>query len=416
MIDLSQPIDVAIIGGGPSGLAAATELKMRGVKRVVILEREPQAGGIPRHCGHPPFGMREFTRVLTGPEYAKRLAARAIEHGVEIICKTSVVEIKSAGQLLIISNDGPQEISATRVIYATGVREAPRSARVIGGQRPLGVLNTGALQSMVFLKGQKPFKRPVIVGTELVSFSAIQTCRHMGIKPVAMLEDNNRATARWPVALFAPLMRIPLHYETSITNIIGNKRVEAVEVVDGQGRSRIIECDGVLLTGEFTPESSLGRCGHLAIDHGTAGPAIDQYGRCSDPTYFACGNLLRPVETAGWSWREGQKIGGFVADDLAGELPDVTGSIEIVVKGDVIKYATPQRLNVASSSNGLKHLQLRLSQSAKVTLQASFAGKTIWQKNINSHRERRILIPISALMAGLDGEGDSETIVLTVKK
>ncbi len=414
MIDLSTQIDVLIIGGGPSGLAAASELKARGVARVVVIEREPNAGGIPRHCGHPPFGMREFKRVLTGPQYAKRLVIRAIEDGVEIYCDTTVVEIRQGGTLLITSDDGPHEISAKRVIYATGVRETPRSARIIGGQRPLGVMNTGALQSMVFLKNQKPFLRPVIVGTELVSYSAIQTCRHMGIKPVAMLEKAVRPSARWPFTMFAPLTFVPVHYSTSINKIIGDKRVEAVEVVNGDGKTRIIECDGVLLTGEFTPEVTLGRCGHLTVDKGTGGPAIDQFGRCSDPVYFSCGNLLRPVETGGWSWNEGRQIGGFVADDLNGKLPDANNKIDIVVESDVLKYATPQHLNLSASMVGLKHIQLRFTRRAKGTLTATHNGKTIWQKSISSQRERRILIPINKLQ-GLPDLDTKLPIVLTLQ-
>ena len=48
----------------------------------------------------------------------------------------------------------------------------------------------GALQAMVYLAGQAPFRRPVIVGTELVSFSALLTCRHAGIRPAAMIESG----------------------------------------------------------------------------------------------------------------------------------------------------------------------------------------------------------------------------------
>ena len=195
--------DVIVIGGGPAGLATATELKRLGVPKVVVLEREPVAGGIPRHCGHSPFGMREFKRVLSGPRYAKKLVEKARDAGVELLTSTTVVKAKPAGRLLVTSDRGPEDMTAQRIVIATGVRETPRAARLISGMRPLGVVNTGALQSMIYLKNRKPFERPVIVGTELVSFSAIQTCRHAKIHPVAMLEEADRVTARWPSDLFA---------------------------------------------------------------------------------------------------------------------------------------------------------------------------------------------------------------------
>ena len=309
-------IDVIIIGGGPAGLAAGVALKQAGVAHVVVLEREAQAGGIPRHCGHPPFGMREFKRIYTGPQYARRLVETALAAGVEIQTLTTVVEALPGGKLLVSSDQGVTEMSARRIIYATGTREMSRSARLISGSRPLGVLNTGALQTMVYLKNRKPFERPVIVGTELVSFSAIATCRHMGIKPVAMLEENARITTRLPLGLAAPVMGVPLYKNTRLVAIYGDKKVTGIEVA-GPGGSRTIDCDGVLLTGKFTPEASLARCGHLKIDAGTGGPEVNAAGRCSDPVYFAVGNVLAPLKTAGKSWRQGGKTGRLVAGDLA---------------------------------------------------------------------------------------------------
>jgi thioredoxin reductase len=394
----SRDIDVVVIGGGPSGLAAATVLKQRGVDRVVVIERESQAGGIPRHCGHPPFGMREFKRVYTGPVYAKKLVERALAAGVEIRTQTTVVEARSGGELLVTDNAGIGSINARRVIYATGVRETPCSARIISGKRPLGVFNTGALQSMVYLKHCKPFTRPVIVGTELVSFSAIQTCRHMGIQPVAMIEARARATARWPFSLFRHVARIPLFYNTRLVSIEGDKRVTGVIVESDNGQQREISCDGVLLTGQFTPESTLARCGHLAVDNGSGGPVVDQFGRCSDPAYFACGNLLRPVETAGWSWQEGHQTGQWVADDLQGNLPAAASEIRITIKNPVIKLAMPQRLSLPLNHNGMQHLQLRVNGAAKGMLTARCQGKVIWQKKINTLPERRILLAINNLV------------------
>ena len=81
---------VAIIGGGPSGLALAGELARGGIDDVVLLEREVNAGGIPRHCGHSPFGMREFHRILSGSEYARRLAERTRQRGARLRTATTV--------------------------------------------------------------------------------------------------------------------------------------------------------------------------------------------------------------------------------------------------------------------------------------------------------------------------------------
>ncbi len=395
------PIDVAIIGGGPAGLSAAIELKRLGISRVVVLERESEAGGIPRHCGHPPFGMREFKRILTGPAYAKKLVTTAITAGVEIHVLNTVVEAKPNGELLILSAKGVKNIMPRRVIYATGVRETPRSARMISGDRVAGILNTGALQSMIYLKGRKPFKRPVIIGTELVSFSAIMTCRHAKIKPVAMIEERPQATARFPSSLFPRIVGVPFHLNTKLLSIRGTKQVEAVEV-ETNGQRREIECDGVILSGNFTPEASLAKCGHLSVDFATGGPLVDQHGRCSDPVYFATGNLLRPVETAGWCWNEGRLTGRLVAADLAEALAGFNQQMPIAVTGSQIKFAMPQTVGLPLSK-GMNNLQLRFSKSAKGVLVARNDGEVVYRRTMTTHPERRVLVPLNEITNNCDG-------------
>ena len=137
---------VAIIGGGPSGLAVASALAKAGVDDVVVLEREANAGGIPRHCGHSPFGLREFHRVMSGPGYARRLLRQAEDYGARVWTGVTVTEIGPNGKLTLSTNDGMQGLNAERIVICTGNRETPRSARLVSGSRPLGIVTTGALQ------------------------------------------------------------------------------------------------------------------------------------------------------------------------------------------------------------------------------------------------------------------------------
>jgi NADPH-dependent 2,4-dienoyl-CoA reductase/sulfur reductase-like enzyme len=383
-------IDVAIIGGGPAGVAAALTLKRRGVRRVVILEREEVLGGVPRHCGHPPFGLREFGRVLTGPAYARRLRAAAEKAGVEVLLRHSVVRLRPSGVLDVATPEGVMELRALRVLLAMGARESPRSARLVGGDRPLGVLNTGALQAHIYLQGTVPFRRPVVVGTELVSLSTLATCRGHGIRPVAMLEQGKRAVARWPLTLAPRLMRIPLHYGAEIAEICGGARVESVKLRDG----REIICDGVLLTGCFTPEASLARMGHLVVDAGSGGPLADQYGRCSDGAYFAAGNVLRGIETAGWCFREGAAIADYIADDLTGGLPYAEGGVEVVC-GAGLKYALPQSLARVTRLRGV--MQLRVAEAVRGQLRVRAGDAVLYRRRISVLPERRILLDLESL-------------------
>jgi NADPH-dependent 2,4-dienoyl-CoA reductase/sulfur reductase-like enzyme len=314
---------VAVIGAGPGGLSVATELKKLGVDSVTLLERESTAGGIPRHCGHSPFGMREFHRVLSGAEYSRRLAAQAEKAGVEIRLDTTVTELGQSGELSLSTRDGRQLLAADRVVSCTGAREKPRSTRLVSGTRPQGVMTTGALQSMIYLQRQRPCKRPVIIGSEMVAFSAFLSCRHAGMRPVAMIEAEPD-TSWWRLAALLPrLFGTPVLTNTSLQTIDGQSKVQAVTVKRPSGELATLDCDGVIFTGQFIGEASLAKIAGFAIDSATNSPLVDAYGRCSNINYFASGNLCYPLKTAGQCWREGRDLASRVKASLDGKLPDI---------------------------------------------------------------------------------------------
>ncbi|MCB1833081.1 MAG: FAD-dependent oxidoreductase [Geminicoccaceae bacterium] len=406
MSEGTETADVLIVGAGPAGLAAACELRRHGAGRVLVLDREREPGGIPRHCGHHPFGMREMNRVLRGPDYARRLVDRALGEGAEIRAATTVIALHPGGEVEVSDNSGPSRIRASRVLLATGVREKSRAARLIGGSKPGGVLSTGALQGLVHLESVRPFERPVILGSELVAFSALLTCRHAGIRPLAMIEPEATATARWPVPELARLLGVPIRYRHRIGCIQGRERVEAVEITGPDGTTETLATDGLIVTGDFVPEATLVLSGPLALDPATRGPAIDPWYRCSDPAFFAAGNLLRPVETAGWSWNEGRQAGRVIARALAGRLPAPVARATIRITGEPLKYAMPQILATMPDSETppMTAVQLRVTRRTRGRLVARLEGRTILERTIDAAPERRILVPLSALPRGLSGE------------
>lgn len=386
--------EVLVVGSGPAGLAAATELARAG-RRVTVLEREADAGGIPRHCGHYPFGMREFHRLLRGPDYAARLRNAALAAGVTIRTRTTVTALLPGGIVEITDDHGPATLAAKAVLLATGVREASRAARLIGGEKPGGVLSTGALQGMVYLNHQRPFQRPVILGTELVAFSALLTCRHAGIRPLAMIEPGTRITARSPAIGLARLMGVPVRLQSDITAIRGRTHVEGVTLATPTGPEDL-PADGVIVSGDFRPDAALLRGSHLAVDPASGGPVIDRWGRLSDPAYFAAGNLLRGVETAGWCWSEGQRTAGAMIAALDGRLPK-PGGARVTLAHPALRLAVPQILGLEATDSVYDALQIRLSAPAKGHLRLMQGGQALASLRLDSLPERRLSLPLPAV-------------------
>ena len=284
--------DVVIIGGGPAGLSAARRLGELGIA-ATVLEREQQAGGVPRHCGHLGFGWESHRRIWTGPRFAAQLR----DDSKSLDLRTGHTVLGIDGDVLRVQSEtGISEITASKIILATGTRETPRAPRFVDGSRPRGVMTTGALQAHVYLQHFKPFERPVIIGSELVSFSAILTCRHVGIRPVAMIEAKDHISAPRPGDLIAKLVYgVPVWTRTRLIAIDGRKQVEAVEI-ERDGKRERIACDGVIFTGEWVPEAAL---------------------LVNKPKVTLAGNVHGALKTSGACWREGRAIAEQIAKGSA---------------------------------------------------------------------------------------------------
>ena len=314
--------DVAVIGGGPAGLTAATALAKNSSLKVLVLERESAAGGIPRHSDHLGYGIRDMKTCITGPAYARRLVEKATAAGVDIRTNTMVTGWSGERSLDATSPQGLQRVDARAVIVATGARERPRPARMIPGDRPSGIYTTGYLQNLVHIQHRNVGRRAVVVGAELVSWSAVLTLKHAGCHTTLMTTTypSPESYAVFNIAGRSPILGVDVATRTRVTRIIGKPALQAVEIESlDTGQRRIINCDTLVLTGDWIPDHELARSAGLDMDPKTLGPVVDTALRTSRPGVFAIGNLIHPVDTADIAALDGQHVAEPVRAYLNGQ-------------------------------------------------------------------------------------------------
>ncbi len=297
------------------------------------------------------------------------------------------------GTLRIAGPDGPGVLRARAVLLALGTRETPRSARLVGGSRPWGVFTTGALQQLVHGAHQRPCRRAVIVGSELVALSNLLTFRHAGIAPVAIVEDRRRTLVAPPLAWAAGVaFGTPVLTDARPVAIHGTHRVEALEI-DHRGRRRILPCDGVIFTGRFVPDAAPLAGSPITMDAGTGGPVVDQYGRTAIPTIFAAGNVLRPVEPSWTAWTEGRAVGRAIAEQLGGRLPAPSRRTTLSA-APPLRFVCPQQWSEPSPLRAALPMQVRSEEDVSGRLRFTAHGEELWGRRARLRTGRRIPVGV----------------------
>jgi thioredoxin reductase len=348
--------DVVVVGGGPAGLTAARELAKD--RRVLVLDRETEAGGIPRHSDHLGYGVRDLRRVTSGPAYARRLVAAALDAGAEIRTEASVTGWAGDRTLEVTSPQGRLTVTGDAVVLATGARERPRPARLVPGDRPAGVLTTGLLQHLVHLQHRSPGRRAVVVGSELVSWSAVLTLREAGTETVLMTTEHERGET-WSAfrGSARAALRVPLATRTRVVRVTGRDRVEGVEIRNLRtGQTRVVACDVVVFTGDWIPDHELVRLAGIDLDPATRGPRVDAALRTSRDGVFAAGNVVHPVDTADVAALDGLHVAEHVRRWIDTQVRGTPGAR--IVATEPFRWVAPSLLTPGAGAPSRRRLLL----------------------------------------------------------
>jgi len=348
-----QDVDVAVIGAGPAGMAAAIKAKEAGAKNVVIMERAEQLGGLLHQCIHNGFGLLYFKEDLTGPEYAHRFIEKVMDTGIEPLLETMVIRISNDRAVSAVSKAvGYINFKPRSIVLAMGCRERTRGALNIPGSRPAGILTAGTAQRFVNVEGFIPGKKIVILGSGDIGMIMARRLTLEGAKVEAVVEilPYVGGLIRNEVQCVHDF-HIPMYLKHTVAQIHGEERVEAVtmaQVDDNNcpiaGTERKIECDTLLLSVGLIPENELSLMAGVKLDPITGGAIVDETRQTSVVGIFAGGNVLHVHDLVDNVSSESELAGQSAASFAKEEKPLERGKIALK-RGRNIRYVVPHTIS-----------------------------------------------------------------------
>lgn len=353
---MNKAYDCVIIGGGPAGMAAAAGAMESGIKDILVVERDPEPGGILRQCIHSGFGLHFFKEELTGPEYAERFIEKMIDNDIDVVSNAYVsgISIDSEGtkQVRILHERvGMATIDCRSVVLAMGCRERTRGAIRIPGSRPSGVISAGLAQKFVNMSGYLPGKKIAILGSGDIGLImarrlVLEGCEVVGV--FELMPYSNGLTRN--VVQCLDDFNIPLHLSTTVARVHGKDRVSAITVapVDEnfqiiREKARDIPCDTLLLSVGLIPENELSEKIGVALDVVTNGPRVSSTMETTMAGVFACGNVLHVHDLVDFVTEEALRAGRYAGEWARGTRRPAD-TIDLV-PGQNIRYCVPHTLS-----------------------------------------------------------------------
>ena len=380
--------DVVVVGAGPAGLAAAYGARIAGAERVLMIDREPEPGGILQQCIHTGFGLHTFGEELTGPEFAERFFLQAINEGSDLLLDSYVLggDPKKKELFVVGKSFGSTSVEYGAMVMTMGCRERTRGALQIAGTRPAGIYTAGLAQKLVNMMGVLPGRRAVILGSGDIGLImarrlVLEGCNVQGVFEILPYSSGLNRN----IVQCLDDFDIPLHLSRTVTNIGGKDRLEWVEIGAVNDHLQPMEeikkiripCDTLLLSVGLIPENELSQRLQVDLDPITSGPVVNSSFMTNVPGVFACGNVLHVHDLVDWVAEESQIAGQFAGAFSCGD--DHRSDSVRMEQGPLVRYVVPH--SICLNSNHV--LRFRITRPVgKARIVLSYGDNEVHGKRI----------------------------------
>ena len=334
--------EIAVVGGGPSGLMAATVAATAGASVLLIEEQERTGGrlGLQRQLLQ---GPRSIYQGLSGLEFCRRLLGEAASAGVEVMLDTSVIGLRTqfpgeTGPFLLTleAHSGlstvkgsTTDIQASAVVLANGSWE---SWSTFPGSDLPGVMLSDDVQVVANHQGIAPGRSALVAGSDNAGLLVAADLLAIGCRVVAVVDESPCVRGRQVNALPLRDAGVPLLTRTRVVAVHGDGAVESVSVaridpggVGVAGTELSFAVDTICLAGPRRPETRLAAqagCSLSDVEHlGGVVPVCNRRMGTPIAGLYLCGDAAG-VENGAVSMESGRLAGLWAAADLGHAHPE----------------------------------------------------------------------------------------------
>ena len=270
--------DLIIVGAGAAGILCAIEASKKGIKNVLLIEKDSILGGA-LTIGDYNIGKN---RKVTGKEYKEEIIKELDKYNnIEIALGTMVLKIEDNNEVVCTSEkNGIEKIKAKNIILSNGAKEGSRKAVAMVGDRCSGILTLGMAKKIFNMSNLVPGKNILIYGNETLYMLEKDLKKHnVNVVGIITLGEDKET--------FELTDKVYENYE--ISSIKGDGRVEYVVLTKDNNEIKV-DCDTVIFARPMLSDGLVAMRSNIKLNANTTGAEVNEGFMTSRENIFACGN------------------------------------------------------------------------------------------------------------------------------